>query len=178
MSISEGGAFAKYKSYDFIVPSVHNLATGNYACETGSQIDATTQLIGRIQESCNAYYRALRTTGYTQTCQIIFPVMERNDAFLKGLDKEGLQGISTRFTQMMQAKKDCGKPIDIDDQKNPNWYGYYDPTKNAVRTDASMSKEPGMHYIGFAYDVNSMLAALKSFNLLFASILELKQKDI
>ena len=176
MSISEGGAFAKYKSYDFIVPSVHNLATGNYACETGSQIDATTQLIGRIQESCNAYYRALRTTGYTQTCQIIFPVMERNDAFLKGLDKEGLQGISTRFKQMMTDKELCGKPITKVD--NPNWYGVYEPKTKAVITDVSMSKEPGMHYIGFAYDVNSMLAALKSFNLLFASILELKQKDI
>ena len=176
MSISEGGAFAKYKSYDFIVPSVHNLATGNYACETGSQIDATTQLIGRIQESCNAYYRALRTTGYTQTCQIIFPVMERNDAFLKGLDKEGLQGISTRFKQMMTDKELRGEAIS--DVKNPNWYGVYEPKTKAVITDVSMSKEPGMHYIGFAYDVNSMLAALKSFNLLFASILELKQKDI
>ena len=166
MSISEGGAFAKYKTYDFIVPSVHNLATANYASETASQMDATTELIGRIQESCNAYNRVLREPRYTPACKIVFPVMARNEAFLKGLHIDGLQGISARYNQMLIDKSRKGETII--DEYDPD----YIPAKQGGAT------YPGMHYIGFAYDVNSMVSALKSFNLLFGSLLELKQKDI
>ena len=120
MAVDPNEAFAKYKTYDFIYSQVHDAAVANAASETASQIDATTSLIARIQESCAAYNQALYCRNYTETCKIIFPVMDRNQQFLEGLHKEFLEGISAKYNSFMasQNKKYTGFCYDVNAMLN------------------------------------------------------------
>lgn len=147
---STGGGGYNYSNIDVI-----QTAVGTYACEVASQMDATTELVTRVEESCKAYKIALPAKTYTMAAQIILPVMKRNNDFLTGVNAQYLQGIQANY---LKAKN---KIYEASHTTNPK-----------DRVDLNKFST----YVGFVYDVEAMLETLKTFNVLLGSLLQFKQQ--
>lgn len=150
MSSTGGGG------YNYSNINVIQSAVGTYACEVASQMDATTELVTRVEESCAAYKRALPAQTYTAASAIILPVMRKNNAFLNGINAHYLQGIQDRYKKIKDQ-------IDIAAH----------PTNPSIKPQ-DINKFST--YVGFVYDVDAMLETLRTFNVLLGALLQFKQQ--